>query len=69
MTLPEIDFVDAATNCAQHNGVATLTLRSGVQFEGLLERPAGDTLHMKIGDGWATVALAEVVAVSVRRLP
>lgn len=61
---------DAATNCHRDGALAKLTLRSGVEFEGKLKQPSsgGVTAHMKIGDGWATILIEEIAAVSTRRI-
>lgn len=60
---------DAATNCIRDGATATLTLRSGVQIIGKLEKSnLRDTAHLKTDrDGWATVLAEEIVAVEVNR--
>lgn len=64
---------DAATNCQRDGAVATVTLRSGVQFEGKLEKPSSayeNTAHMKFDDGgWTTIDHDEIAAVGVRPAP
>lgn len=52
-----------------------ISLRSGLQFTGFLEKPPGDsifanaqTLHMKVDNGWATILTEEVVAVRTFKL-
>jgi hypothetical protein len=51
------------------NATATLTLRSGVQITGKLERPqvgpSIDAVHVKQSNGWATAIEDEIVAVEV----
>lgn len=58
---------DAATNCTRDGARAEITLKSGVQFDGKLEKPSHsgfDTVHMKTRDsGWATIQFDEVAAV------
>lgn len=62
-----LSIFDAATNCARDGAVAVVTLRSGVQFEGKLERPGAaeePTIHMKMdGGGWATIDFDEIAAI------
>lgn len=64
---------DAATNCARDNAICTLTLKSGVQLVGHLEKaPSGFakqvTLYMRTdGCGWTTVVKDEVAAVGVEK--
>lgn len=66
-----LTLFDAATNCSRDGAVAKLTLRSGAEFEGKLEKPgsaSASTAHMKIGgEGWATILIEEIAAVSTRR--
>lgn len=66
-----ISVIDAANNCVRENAVATVTLRSGVQFTGELEKPTqaeSTTVHMKTGrEGWSTIDFEEIVAVGVER--
>jgi hypothetical protein len=59
---------DAATNCARDGATAILTLRSGVQITGGLEKLGGadlGTRHVKTETGWATITTDEIVAVEV----
>lgn len=67
-----ISVHDAATNCMRDGAVATLTLKSGVQFEGKLKKPSSafeKTAHIEIGEGWTTVDMAELAAVGVQPAP
>lgn len=74
---------DAAKNAAEHSNVEnTVTLRSGAQIVGRLQRsdiPSPDTYIMQVGrwehngfvqsfceEGWCTIAVAEVAAVESR---
>jgi hypothetical protein len=64
-----IALFDAATNCARDGATAIVTLRSGVQLEGKLERPYPNptTGHLKTKDGgWITFCVEEVAAVEAR---
>jgi hypothetical protein len=59
-------LADAANNCTRQGATATLTLRSGVQIAGRLERSVADlgTAHIKKPDGgWAAVREDEIAAV------
>lgn len=59
-------IVDAAKNCAEKGAIATISLRSGLQFGGVLERPPSpgfDTIHMQVDQGWITIDVDEIVAV------
>lgn len=64
---------DAATNCRRDSAVATITLKSGVQLSGELEKPSeafSTTAHIKFKDGgWATIDREEIVAVEVHPPP
>lgn len=65
-----ISLHDAANNCSRDGAVATLTLRSGIQFTGKLEKPGvnSPTVHMETdGQGWTTIERDELAAVGVRR--
>jgi cytoskeletal protein CcmA (bactofilin family) len=67
-----LSLYDAATNCARDGATAVITLKSGVQFEGALEKqttPDAETVHVKprAGDGWATILVSEIAAVEARR--
>jgi hypothetical protein len=60
-------LVDAANNCVRENAQATLTLKSGVQFTGKLEKPSPsfpDTVHLKTPSGWVTIDRDELAAVA-----
>lgn len=62
-------LLDAATNCQRVGATATLTLKSGVQLTGKLQRSrAGDLLaHIRRQDGgWASALVEEIAAVEVR---
>ncbi len=60
-----IALADAAANCERDGAEAELTLRSGREFRGKLERNATQTAHLKLPDGgWSTVLVEEIVAVS-----
>lgn len=60
-------LVDAAKNCAERGATATITLKSGVQFKGKLQRASAitDTHELRIdsGLGWVTFLVSEVAAV------
>lgn len=60
---------DAATNCSRDGATAVLTLRSGKQVSGQLEKPTvTDTAHVKtLTGGWATVLVAEIAVVEAVR--
>lgn len=65
MTSLSLALADAAANCTRENATATITLKSGVQVSGKLQRPrpAGE-VHLKKDDGgWATILEDEVAAV------
>jgi hypothetical protein len=67
----ELALADAAKNCNEQGASATLTLRSGVQIVGKLERESGADLgtrhvHHRHG-GWTTVRVEEVAAVESHR--
>lgn len=69
----QLALVDAANNCARQNARVVITIRSGVQFEGTLEKSnagfhtmSSVMLYTKIG-GWVAVALDEIVAVESKR--
>ncbi len=61
---------DAATNCARDGARATVVLKSGREFVGLLEVPGSlndnenATLHMRVeSGGWLTILFREVAAI------
>lgn len=57
---------DAASNCIEHNAIAVLTLRSGVQLRGKLERPSPNfdtTVHLETRGGWITALMEEIAAI------
>lgn len=62
-----IALVDAAKNCSAQGATATITLKSGVQISGALERPSNafpDTAHIQKRDGgWATFDGEEIAMV------
>lgn len=63
---------DAATNCARDRATAVITLRSGVELIGYLEKPIGSigegsTLHIKTKTGWITILFDEVAAIEARK--
>jgi hypothetical protein len=62
-----IALLDAATNCEKDNATVILTLRSGREIGGKLERwqSGATTAHIKSKDGgWSTVRIEEIAAVS-----
>jgi hypothetical protein len=75
--LAEIDsamrlaLYDAADNCARHGATVILTLRSGQQIAGQLQKAttSGDTTaHVKTASGgWVTVLIAEIAAIGAER--
>lgn len=63
-----IALADAANNCARDSAEAVLTLRSGREIRGELERNATNTAHLKTADGgWSTVLVEEIAAVTTVR--
>lgn len=69
MSIMDLAFHDAATNCARDGATAFINLRSGVVFAGELSKPksADDTLHMRTDDGgWVVIRRDEVAAVRTR---
>lgn len=74
----ELALADAANNCVREGALVTITLKSGVQYTGKLERVTGSdfgTRHMKIdkpaypgdGGGWVTMLTGEIAAVESHR--
>jgi hypothetical protein len=67
----DIALVDAANNCAREGAKATVTLKSGVQITGRLDRPRNGergTGHVYTeGGGWATFRIDEVAMVASHR--
>lgn len=64
-----ITLIDAANNCAREGAVTTLTLKSGKEISGNLQKPlsGADTAHVKLLDGgWATALMAEIASVESR---
>jgi hypothetical protein len=67
-------LVDAANNCARESARATLTLRSGREITGTLDKPGplaegdgGTVIVHRPGGGWATVLVEEIAAVESHR--
>lgn len=63
-------LADAANNCTREGATAVVTLKSGVQLVGKLQRETGadlGTRHIHIDEGWATFLSEEVAAVESRR--
>jgi hypothetical protein len=68
MSAMGIALRDAEINCERDGGEAVLTLRSGKEVRGRLERGVNTTAHLKtVGGGWSTVLIEEIAAVSVVR--
>lgn len=70
MSMMGISLIDAANNCSRDGAQATLTLRSGKEITGRLEKPqsGADTAHVKLVDGgWATALIEEIAAIESRR--
>jgi hypothetical protein len=67
----ELALADAANNCERDGANATITLRGGVEITGKLEQRGGGgdlgTVHIRHGDGWSTVLVSEIAAVSSHR--
>lgn len=62
-------LADAARNCTRQGAKATITLCSGVQYTGKLERSAVDngTAHLQLEHGgWVTIGEDEIAAVESR---
>lgn len=65
----DIALLDAATNCARDGAEAILTLHSGVQYQGELERKEVviGTVQMHLGGGgWVTIDRSQIAAVEAR---
>lgn len=64
-----ISLIDTANNCAKVGAVATLTLKSGVQYTGELERSKVDLgteqINFKDG-GYVVIDRDEIAAVEAR---
>lgn len=68
----ELALIDAANNCQRQDALAVVTLKSGVQIEGKLQKSdySSETAHLVInGGGWATVDKAEIAAVESKYDP
>lgn len=61
-------LADAANNCAQEGATAVLTLRSGIQHEGMLNKVEVDTGTEQIEtlNGWITIDRDEIASVESR---
>jgi len=62
-----IALIDAATNCERDGASALLTLRSGREISGKLDKRVGGslTVHVKLSDGgWSAVLVDEIAAVT-----
>ncbi len=67
MTELAIALLDAASNCQREGATVVLTLRSGREIKGKLERwqPGATTAHVETNDGgWSTVRIDEIAAIS-----
>ena len=66
MSRLNLALADAANNCVRENAQATLTLKSGVQFTGKLEKPLPypETVHLTTPSGWVTIDRDELAAVA-----
>lgn len=65
-----IALVDAANNCVREGATATITLRSGVQVTGKLQRNEAnmDSYVVRLpGGGWVVILIEEVAAVESTR--
>lgn len=64
-------LADAANNCVREGALTTLTLRSGVEIVGKLQRVGPSdlgTVHIRHGNGgWTTVIVSEIGAVTSHR--
>lgn len=61
-------LTDAANNCAREDAIAIVTLKSGVQVSGELQKPSGNDCVMAYTEtGWVTVLIDEIAAVEARR--
>jgi hypothetical protein len=54
---------DARNNCMRAGATATITLRSGVQYSGKLERPEHAPILRKKDGGWVAIDTDEIAAV------
>jgi hypothetical protein len=62
-------LADAANNCDREGATAIITLKSGVQYEGKLDREKLDTgtAHMTLTHGgWVTIDKDEIAAVEAK---
>lgn len=62
-------LADAANNCKRQDATAVITLKSGVQYEGKLDREKLDTgtAHMELNHGgWVTLDKDEIAAVEAK---
>lgn len=66
MSVSESSWKLSAYDIANGGGTATVTLRSGVQLQGSVnkELSACDVLHLNTPRGWHTIDWAEVAAFS-----
>lgn len=65
----DLAIIDTANNCASRHAVAVIVLRSGVRFEGNLEKPDGPTptAHLRLeGGGFVTIDKTEIAAVECK---
>lgn len=61
-------LIDAANNCVREGATAVVTLRSGVQHEGKLNRAGVDmgTEQIETDGGWITIDRDEIASVEAR---
>lgn len=65
MSLAESTFRLAAMDVANESGVAIVTLRSGAEFRGRVDKRLSlDVLHLVTAEGWHTIDYSEVAAIS-----
>lgn len=62
----QIALLDARNNCRDHGAKVVVTLKSGVQLKGRLERVDDGTGHIRYDLGWMTFLVSEVAAVESR---
>jgi hypothetical protein len=66
----DLALADAANNCERRGAVATITLKSGIEVVGRIERTnanltMGTVVVHTLTGGWTTVVKDEIAAVGV----
>lgn len=59
----------SATDIARGDGIATVTLRSGVQLTGSVDLMLSEheVLHLKVDRGWVSIDWTEIAAIAGQR--